>query len=369
MRPIVIKDDVYSYIAGYTVGTSVNHITIHKSSYHYKKGLKTMSQEILTLSTTNAMQSQQATPIIMVEDLVKRYKKAETNAVDHISFEVAPGTLFALLGPNGSGKTTTISMLTTTLGLSSGRITIAGYDLATQSSQVRRRIGIVFQKPSLDLNLTAEENVRLHATLYGIYPYRPTFRLMPAAYRTQVRSLAELMGIEKSLFKPIKTLSGGMKRKLEIVRSLLHRPAVLFLDEPTTGLDAESRRELWNYLRQVRTESGTTIFLTTHYLEEAEGADNVLIINSGHIVSSGTPEHIKTRLTRQLLFIDALEREQLRAELHQRGIAFTEEGLFSLPLEDQNIHQLLKSIETPLSVVRTHTPSLEDAYLQIIKQD
>lgn len=328
-----------------------------------------MSQEILTVSHTNSVQSAASAPIIMVEDLVKRYKKAETNAVDHISFAVAPGTLFALLGPNGSGKTTTISMLTTTLGLTSGQVHIAGYDLATQSSQVRRRIGIVFQKPSLDLNLTAEENIRLHATLYGIYPYRPTFRLMPAAYRKQVRSLAALMGIEESLFKPIKTLSGGMKRKLEIVRSLLHRPAVLFLDEPTTGLDAESRRELWSYLRQVRSESGTTIFLTTHYLEEAEGADNVLIINSGHIVSSGTPQQIKTNLTRPLLFIDAQDRDQLRAELRHMGLAFTEEPLFSLPIEDQNIHQLLKNITTPLSVVQTHTPSLEDAYLQIIKQD
>ena len=328
-----------------------------------------MSQEMLAISPIDDRQAGGTAPIITVEDLVKRYKKAESNAVDHISFEVAPGTLFALLGPNGSGKTTTISMLTTTLSMTTGRITMAGYDLATQASQVRRRIGIVFQKPSLDLNLTAEENVRLHATLYGLYPYRPAFRLMPPAYRAQVHALAELMGIEKSLFKPIKALSGGMKRKLEIVRSLLHRPAVLFLDEPTTGLDAESRRELWSYLRQVRNESGTTIFLTTHYLEEAEGADNVLIINDGHIVSSGTPEHIKTQLTRPLLFIDAQDRGQLRAELQQRELVFTEEGLFSLPIEDQNIHHLLKSIETPLTVVRTHTPSLEDAYLQIIKQD
>lgn len=328
-----------------------------------------MSQEILTLPGTAEVQAPQSTPIITVDNLVKRYKKAEANAVDGISFTVAPGTLFALLGPNGSGKTTTISMLTTTLGLTTGQIHIAGYDLTTQSSQVRRRIGIVFQKPSLDLNLTAEENIRLHATLYGLYPYRPAFRMMPAAYRTQVRSLAELMGIEESLFKPIKSLSGGMKRKLEIVRSLLHRPAVLFLDEPTTGLDAQSRRELWSYLRQVRTESGTTIFLTTHYLEEAEGADNVLIINNGHIISSGTPQQIKTNLTRPLLFIDAQDRDQLRAELRQRGLAFSEDSLFSLPIEDQDIHQLLKSIDTPLSVIRTHTPSLEDAYLQIIKQD
>ncbi len=315
------------------------------------------------------MQPVAATPIITVEKLVKRYKKAEKNAVDGISFAVAPGTLFALLGPNGSGKTTTISMLTTTLASTSGSVRIAGYDLDTQSHQIRRQIGIVFQKPSLDLNLTAEENVRLHATLYGLYPYRPTFRWMPRAYRAQVQELAQLLGIEEELFKPVKGFSGGMKRKLEIVRSLLHRPAVLFLDEPTTGLDPESRRGLWDHLRRVRAESGTTIFLTTHYLEEAEGADSVLIINRGQVVSFGTPLQIKTELTQPMLFIDAQDRDQLRAELQQLGIIFKEDGMFSLALEKRDIHQLLKKIVTPLSVIQTHTPTLEDAYLQIIRQE
>jgi ABC-2 type transport system ATP-binding protein len=327
-----------------------------------------MSQELLTLPD-DAMQAMSAPPIITVENLVKRYKKAERYAVDGISFSVAPGALFALLGPNGSGKTTTISMLTTTLASTSGTVRIAGYDLDTQSHQIRRQIGIVFQKPSLDLNLTAEENVRLHATLYGLYPYRPTFRLMPRAYRAQVQELAELLGIEDVLFKPVKGFSGGMKRKLEIVRSLLHRPAVLFLDEPTTGLDPESRRGLWDHLRQVRAESGTTIFLTTHYLEEAEGADSVLIINRGQIVSAGTPLQIKTELTQPMLFIDAQDREQLRAELRQLDLDFEEDKLFSLTLQNRDIHQLLKKIMTPLSVVQTHTPTLEDAYLQIIKQE
>ncbi|HLZ56823.1 MAG TPA: ABC transporter ATP-binding protein, partial [Ktedonosporobacter sp.] len=217
--------------------------------------------------------------------------------------------------------------------------------------------------------LTAEENVRLHATLYGLYPYRPMFRLMPQTYRDQVRSLAELLGIEESLFKPVKTFSGGMKRKLEIVRSLLHRPAVLFLDEPTTGLDPESRRSLWDYLRQVRAESGTTIFLSTHYLEEAEEADGVCIINRGQIVSAGTPQQIKADLAQSRLLVDAQDREQLRAELQQLGLTFKEDALFSIAVGKQNIHQLLKSIMTPLSVVQTQTPSLEDVYLQIIKQD
>ncbi|MBE3561844.1 MAG: ATP-binding cassette domain-containing protein, partial [Ktedonobacteraceae bacterium] len=265
---------------------------------------------------------------------------------------------------------TVVSILTTTLAPTSGSARIAGYDLATQAPDVRRHIGIVFQKPSLDLNLTAEENVRLHATLYGLFPYRPGFRLMPGTYRTQVQALAELLGIEESLFKPVKTFSGGMKRKLEIMRSLLHRPAVLFLDEPTTGLDPESRHSLWDYLRRVRTESSTTIFLTTHYLEEAEGADGICIMSKGRIVSAGPPQQIKADLTRSsTLLIDALDREQLRAELRELGLPFEEGALFSIAIENHHVHQVLKSINTPLSVVRTHTPSLEDAYLQIIRQD
>ncbi|HET8846364.1 MAG TPA: ABC transporter ATP-binding protein [Ktedonobacteraceae bacterium] len=328
-----------------------------------------MTQEILSIPTTDILQAPLETPFITVENLVKRYKKAETNAVDVVSFTVMPGTLFALLGPNGSGKTTIISMLTTTLAPTSGKVKIVGYDLATQAHYIRRHIGIIFQKPSLDLNLTAEENVRLHATLYGLYPYRPAFRLMPEEYRTQVLSLASLLGIEKNLFKPIKTFSGGMKRKLEIVRSLLHKPAILFLDEPTTGLDPESRRSLWDHLRQVRSESGTTIFLTTHYLEEAERADSVLILNHGHVVSMGTPQQIKAELTQPMLLIDAQNRTRLREELFQLGLDFKEEAPFSLKVESQDIHPLLKKITTPLNLVQTQSPSLEDAYLRLIKED
>ena len=329
-----------------------------------------MSQNSLVLSEISHKQTVTTTPIITVDKLVKHYKKAEQNAVDEISFEVPSGTLFALLGPNGAGKTTTISILTTTLSSTSGTIQIAGYDLATQAHLVRRQIGIIFQRPSLDLNLTAEENIRLHATLYGLYPYRPAFRWMPRAYRTQVQEMAELLEIEKDLFKPVKTFSGGMKRKLEIVRSLLHRPAILFLDEPTTGLDPASRRSLWDHLRQVRTESGTTVFLTTHYLEEAEGADQVCIMNNGRIVSSGTPQQIKADLAPSTLTINAEDHDQLRTELQQLGQSFKEEESgFSLDIENEQVHQLLRRIQTPLNQVQTHALSLEDAYLHIIKQD
>ncbi|MDQ6695639.1 MAG: ATP-binding cassette domain-containing protein, partial [Chloroflexota bacterium] len=204
-------------------------------------------------------------PIIEVNDLVKRYRKADANAVDGVSFSVEQGELFTLLGPNGAGKTTTISILTTTLAPTSGSVTIAGHDVVSDAGAVRRNVGIIFQNPSLDVNLTAEENVRFHAILYGLYPFRPFYALMPRAYREQVRDLAAVLGIEGDLFKPVKTFSGGMKRKLEIVRSLIHRPSILFLDEPTIGLDPASRRSLWEYIRWVRKEHNTTVFLTTHY--------------------------------------------------------------------------------------------------------
>jgi ABC-2 type transport system ATP-binding protein len=305
-------------------------------------------------------------PMIQVDHLVKRYKKADRNAVDGISFEVRAGEFFALLGPNGAGKTTTISILTTTLTPTAGVARIDGLDIVREASAVRRRVGIIFQRPSLDRNLTGEENVRFHAVLYGVAPYRPSYRLMPRAYREQVAELAGIVGLGDEIFRPIRTYSGGMSRKLEIVRSLVHRPMVLFLDEPSAGLDAPSRRALWRYLDRVRRESHTTILLTTHYLEEAEQADRICIIDHGRVVSAGTPSEIKADLVEEYVLVDATDRIALRAELGRLGFPFSGEGPFRVELERRSTHAILKSIDTPLSVVQTHLPSLEDAYLEII---
>jgi ABC-2 type transport system ATP-binding protein len=234
--------------------------------------------------------------VIKVENLTKRYKKAETPAVDGISFSVNEGEFFAFLGQNGAGKTTTISILTTTLAKTSGNVTIAGYDLDREGREVRNRIGIIFQKPSLDLDLSAEENIRLHACMYGMYGYRPFFKWMPKLYRDRVMELATIMGIADKLNKPLKTFSGGMQRKIEIIRSLVHQPKVLFLDEPTQGLDPVSRRDLWNYINVTRKENGTTVFLTTHYIDEAENVDRLCMIQSGKIVFSGKPGELKQML-------------------------------------------------------------------------
>jgi ABC-2 type transport system ATP-binding protein len=304
--------------------------------------------------------------VIRVEDLVKRYKKADRNAVDGVSFEVRAGEFFALLGPNGAGKTTTISILTTTLAPTDGRATIDGRDVVAEASAVRKIVGIIFQRPSLDMNLTAEENVRFHAILYGLYPYAPSYALMPRAYREQVRELASLLQISEDIHKPIRTFSGGMRRKLEIVRSLIHHPKVLFLDEPTAGLDVPSRRTLWEYLTTIRRESGTTIFLTTHYLEEAEEADHICIIDQGRIVSFGTPLDIKKDLVQEYVLVDADDRRRLREELARLELPVEGDGPFKVTLAGRGVHLVLKSIETPLSVVRTHAPTLEDAYLEIV---
>jgi len=250
--------------------------------------------------------------MIEVDHLVKQYRRAKEPAVKGISFDVQPGEFFAFLGPNGAGKTTTISILTTTLSLTSGSVRIAGYDLVSQSTRVRENIGIIFQEPSLDKDLTAEENIRLHTCMYGIYGYRPSYRLMPREYRERVEQLTEIVGIREALFKPIGKLSGGMRRKLEIVRSLMHNPHVLFLDEPTQGLDAVARRNLWNYINQVRHDLGMTVFLTTHYIDEAEGVDTVCLINKGRIAACCAPTQMKQSLgvaTLEDAYIEYLRRD------------------------------------------------------------
>jgi ABC-2 type transport system ATP-binding protein len=311
-------------------------------------------------------------PILDVQNLVKVYRKSSVPAVNDVSFDVAAGELFAFLGPNGAGKTTTISILTTTLAKTSGQVTIAGYDLDRQSRDVRRQIGIIFQNPSLDLHLSGEENVRLHVGIYGMYGYRPFFRAMPAEYRDRITELAELVGLGDDLNKPLKTYSGGMKRKLEIIRSLMHRPQVLFLDEPTSGLDPVSRRNVWDYLRRVRNADGTTIFLTTHYLDEAEEADRVCVIDHGRISVLGTPDELKQRLLERTLLLDAGDRPALQRELAALGLAHDIDdstGLVRVTYETPTAQELIQQIRTPLTALRIREPSLEEAYVALLRDE
>lgn len=305
--------------------------------------------------------------MIEVNNLVKQYKGAKVPSVDRISFEVKEGEFFAFLGPNGAGKTTTISILTTTLSKTSGEVKIAGFDVEKEARLVREKVGIIFQKPSLDPQLTAEENIRFHACLYGMCGYRPSFKLMPAAYRKRVLDLAEVVGIQDALFKPIKKLSGGMQRKLEIIRSLIHTPGVLFLDEPTQGLDAVSRRGLWEYINNVRNQYGTTVFLTTHYIDEAEKVDKVCIINHGKIAACSSPEEMKRSLLRQELVIDAANRMVLAAELDTLGLPFTINDHVVVPYQGL-AQEVIARLQTKLTMLNIHEPTLEDAYVEFLNK-
>jgi len=303
--------------------------------------------------------------MIEVSNLVKQYKGAKAPSVDNISFTVDKGEFFAFLGPNGAGKTTTISILTTTLSKTSGEVRIAGYDVEKEARHVREKVGIIFQQPSLDPQLTAEQNIRFHACLYGMCGYRPAFKMMPEVYRKKVLALAEIVGIQDALFKPIKKLSGGMQRKLEIIRSLIHTPDVLFLDEPTQGLDAVSRRGLWEYINEVRNQYGTTVFLTTHYIDEAENVDKVCLINYGQIAACCPPEEMKSSLLRQELIIDAQDRSALTNELSALGLPFSVNDHIVVPYRE-SAQAIIAQIQTKLTVLKIHEPSLEDAYIEFL---
>jgi ABC-2 type transport system ATP-binding protein len=221
--------------------------------------------------------------MIHVENLVKTF--GEIKAVDGISFDVHAGEIFAFLGPNGAGKTTTIQMLTTLLRPTGGTIAVDGLDPATHQLEVRRRFGIVFQDPSLDDQLTAHENMDLHGVLYHVPRKTRSERI------EMLLKLFELWDRRKAL---VKTFSGGMRRRLEIARGLLHTPKILYLDEPTLGLDPQSRNQLWTHVRHLNETEGVTVFLTTHYMEEAERvAHRIAIIDHGHIVAQGSAQELK----------------------------------------------------------------------------
>jgi len=303
--------------------------------------------------------------VITVQNLTKRYKGAHKPAVDDISFSVGKGEFFAFLGANGAGKTTTISILTTTLSKTSGEVKIGGFDIEKEARKVREKIGIIFQHPSLDPQLTAEQNIRFHACLYGMCGYRPSFKLMPSAYRKRVMELAEIVGIQDALFKPIKKLSGGMQRKLEIIRSLIHTPDVLFLDEPTQGLDAVSRRGLWEYINETRSRYGTTVFLTTHYIDEAENVDTVCLINNGKIASCCSPQELKRNLMKHELILDADDRTALTNELSSLELPFKLNGRVVVPYKD-SAQEIISRIKTKLTVLKINEPSLEDAYIEFL---
>ena len=229
--------------------------------------------------------------MIHVENLVKTF--GDFKAVDHVSFDVRPGEIFAFLGPNGAGKTTTIKMLTTLLKPTSGSLTIDGLDPAHHQAAVRQRFGIVFQDPSLDAELTARENMEIHAVLYHV-PRR--------ARAERIEILLNLFELWDRRDVQVKKFSGGMKRRLEIARGFLHTPKILFLDEPTLGLDPQSRNQLWTHVKHLNATEGVTVFLTTHYMDEADRvAQRIAVIDHGKILAQGTPAELKQQTNSETL--------------------------------------------------------------------
>jgi ABC-2 type transport system ATP-binding protein len=229
--------------------------------------------------------------MIRVKNLVKKF--GDVAAVNDISFDVAAGEIFAFLGPNGAGKTTTIKMLTTLMHPTSGAIEVDGLDPAEDHNEVRKRFGIVFQDPSLDQDLTAMENMELHGVLYHV-PRK--------VRRERAETLLKLFELWDRRDSPVKQFSGGMKRRLEIARGFLHTPKILFLDEPTLGLDPQSRNQLWTHVKNVNENEGTTVFLTTHYMDEADRvAQRIAVIDHGRIVATGSPRELKGQTGKESL--------------------------------------------------------------------
>ncbi|MFQ5856467.1 MAG: ATP-binding cassette domain-containing protein [Anaerolineae bacterium] len=287
-------------------------------------------------------------------------------AVGGVSFEVDQGEIFGFLGPNGAGKTTTINMLCTLLRPTAGTATVNGYDVARQPDEVRQSIGLVFQDPSLDDQLTAMENLRFHALLYDVP--RDVFQRRAS----EVLELADLTGRADSL---VQTFSGGMKRRLEIARGLLHHPRVLFLDEPTLGLDPQTRRHIWEYVLALREREGVTIFLTTHYMDEAEHADRIAIIDHGKIVALDTPEALKGMVGGDVIRLrtsnDELAtlrlQEALATEVRHDGQAL----ILEVPQGDRAIPQVIQVLAdgsgpaVDVLSINLRRPTLEDVFIKL----
>jgi ABC-2 type transport system ATP-binding protein len=295
-------------------------------------------------------------PAILVRDLHKAYGDHE--AVRGIDFEVARSEVFGFLGPNGAGKSTTISMLCTLVKPTGGSAQVAGHDVVTERDQVRRNIGLVFQDTTLDGYLTAEQNLRLHAELYGV----PGEAVGP-----RLRQVMEMVGLWERRKSLVNTFSGGMKRRLEIARGLLHSPRVLFLDEPTVGLDPQTRSSIWGYIDQLKRSEDITIFLTTHYMDEAEYCDRIAIMDQGRIIALDTPEALKASVGTDRVQINTPDDEAAIAALHEHfGIeAQIAEGAvtFGVPEGEQFVPRLFAELEQPIRSVSVSRPSLDDVFM------
>ncbi len=295
-------------------------------------------------------------PAVQVTGLVKKYGDIE--AVRGIDFEVARGETFGFLGPNGAGKSTTIKILCTLARPTAGWARVAGHDVVTERDAVRRNIGLVFQDTTLDNYLTGAQNLRFHAELYAV----PS-----AAVEPRMHQVLDMVGLWDRRDSLVSTYSGGMQRRLEIARGLLHAPHVLFLDEPTVGLDPQTRSSIWQYINQLKRREDITIFLTTHYMDEAEHCDRIAIIDHGKIVAIDTPEELKASVGKDRVQIqtsdDAAAIREL-ADLFGIGAAVHEGAVtFAVESGEQFVPQLFARLSVPIRSVSVSRPSLDDVFM------
>lgn len=296
--------------------------------------------------------------IVHVAGLSKQYGKF--TAVDDVSFSIEAGEVFGFLGPNGAGKTTTINVLCTLLRPTAGTVRIADHDVGREPRQVRQAIGLIFQDPSLDVQLTAEQNLRFHADVYNV----------PASeYEQRAAELLDLVGLAARRHDRVRTFSGGMRRRLEIARALLHQPKVFFLDEPTVGLDPQTRAQLWEHLLALRHRRNLTLFLTTHYLDEAEHCDRIAIMDHGRLVALDTPAALKALVGGDVVSLRSSDLAEAQAQLVAK---------FSLPVSEQNgelrvevpagdrfIPELVRALTVPIESISVRRPTLDDVFLKL----
>jgi len=296
--------------------------------------------------------------IISVDNISKRF--GELEAVKDVSFYVRRGELFGFLGPNGAGKSTTITMLCTMLKPTSGTAAIAGHDIVSDQQKVRESIGIIFQENTLDEKLTAYENLMLHCRFYSVPRKEREARI------EEVLSMVELLEKRDTI---VETFSGGMKRRLEIARGLLHYPRVLFLDEPTVGLDPQTRAHIWQYINKLREREGITIFLTTHYMDEAEQSDRVAIMDHGTIIALGTPDELKSQIGGDVI--------ELATEEMERSVSYVKES-YGLEAREKNgslclnvtngnefLVRFVKDFPYHIKNINLHRPTLNDVFLNL----
>ena len=293
---------------------------------------------------------------VLVRGLAKRY--GEIEAVRGIDFSVHAGETFGFLGPNGAGKSTTINMLCTLVRPTAGVALVAGHDVVRERDEVRRNIGLVFQDTTLDGYLSAEQNLRLHAELYGV---------PRGAVNERMRQVMQMVSLWERRASLVNTFSGGMKRRLEIARGLLHSPRVLFLDEPTVGLDPQTRSSIWSYIRELKAREEITIFLTTHYMDEAEYCDRIAIMDQGCVIVLDTPEALKAKVGKDRVQIQTDDDELAIAALRERfGIEATRaEGtvIFGVPSGEQFVPRLFAELGQPIRSVSVARPSLDDVFM------